>query len=192
MGLRWVYFYRNEKWERVRCVRGAARAATHPVDGHWNGQDHAECGVSTNGVPPGPPPLKPEVADEIGIRYGRVPLKAKTKFHNDQMKVEIWRLGVLIANGWDWVSELEAEIKYVKRLEVPRGRVSLLLLHLKKGAIQLKKQQRLLSVLRNKARSSCVYSQKFNLPGSLLNAYIKCRFCPQPVQTHLHAEIISV
>lgn len=42
-----------------------------------------------------PPPLKPEVADEIGIKYGRVPLKAKTKFHIDQMKVDIWRLGVL-------------------------------------------------------------------------------------------------
>lgn len=32
-----------------------------------------------------PPLLKPNVADAIGVCYGRLPLKAKTKFHIDQV-----------------------------------------------------------------------------------------------------------
>lgn len=68
-----------------------------------------------------PSPLKPEVADEIGLWYGRIPLKAKTKFHADQMRVEIRRLGLLIAQGCRRVSRLEADIKYVESLEAQRA-----------------------------------------------------------------------
>lgn len=68
-----------------------------------------------------PPPLKPEVADEIGLRYGRVPMKAKTKLHLDQMKIEIRRLNILVAQGCRRVSELEEEIKYIETLEAQRA-----------------------------------------------------------------------
>lgn len=34
-------------------------------------------------------PLKPDAANAIGVRYGRLPFKAKTKIHTDQMQVEI-------------------------------------------------------------------------------------------------------
>lgn len=67
-----------------------------------------------------PPPLKPDVADAIGLRYGRIPLKAKTMFHIDQMHVEIRRLNILIAQGCRRVSALESEVKYIETLEAQR------------------------------------------------------------------------
>ncbi len=63
-----------------------------------------------------PPPLKPNIADTITMHYGRLLLKAKTKFHIDQKQVEIRRLNILIGQGCRCVSDLEAKIKYIETL----------------------------------------------------------------------------
>lgn len=67
------------------------------------------------------PPLKPDVANAIGVRYGRLPLKAKTKLHMDQMQVEIRRLNLLVAQGLGRVSDLESEIKNIETLQARRA-----------------------------------------------------------------------
>lgn len=56
----------------------------------------AVCLISPNLAAPLPPPLKPDVPNAIGVRYGRLPLKAKSKFHADRMQVEICRLNILM------------------------------------------------------------------------------------------------
>lgn len=63
------------------------------------------------------PPLQPETADPIGLRYRRLLLRAKTKFHVDQMKVEVGRLCVLVQQRCRRIKEMESEIKYVESLE---------------------------------------------------------------------------
>ncbi len=42
------------------------------------------------------PPLLPETTNAIGLRYGRLHLRAKTKFHVDQMQIELSRLRILV------------------------------------------------------------------------------------------------
>ncbi len=42
------------------------------------------------------PPLLPETANAIGLQYGRLHLRAKTKFHIDQMQVELSRFRILV------------------------------------------------------------------------------------------------
>ncbi len=66
------------------------------------------------------PPLLAETADAIGMRYGRLNLRAKTKLHVDQMKCEIKRLDVLVQQGCKRIKALEAEMKYIKTLEKAR------------------------------------------------------------------------
>lgn len=89
-----------------------------------------------------PLPLKPEVADKIGIRYGRVPMKAKTKFHIDQMKVEIQPLGILISQGCNQMSNLEREIKYMETLEAQCAEQIRILKSVKKRDWELQKEIR--------------------------------------------------
>ena len=68
------------------------------------------------------PPLAPEVADAIGLRYGRLSLRAKTNFHADQLKVEIARLKMLTSQGCRRINEMEQELKYIQSLEVARAK----------------------------------------------------------------------
>ena len=67
------------------------------------------------------PALDPDVADAVGLRYGRLPMRAKTKFHVDQMKVELERLRLLVSQACRRIHETEIEIKYVEGLEVQRA-----------------------------------------------------------------------
>lgn len=67
------------------------------------------------------PALTPEVADAIGLRYGRLPFRAKTKFHVDQMKVELKRLKLFVSQVRRRINEMEQEIRYVESLEVARA-----------------------------------------------------------------------
>lgn len=67
-----------------------------------------------------PPPILPVTAVAIGLRYGRIPLKAKTKFHADQIKVEVARIRVLVQQGFQRIKAMESEITYVESLEAER------------------------------------------------------------------------
>lgn len=42
------------------------------------------------------PALDPDVADVVGLKYGRLSMHAKIKFHVDQIKVELKRLWLLV------------------------------------------------------------------------------------------------
>lgn len=64
------------------------------------------------------PVLAPDVANTVGLRYRRLSMRAKTKFHADQMNVELERLKLLVSQGCRRIHEMESEIKYVKSLEV--------------------------------------------------------------------------
>ncbi len=66
------------------------------------------------------PPLLAETADAIGMRYGRLNLRAKTKLHMDQMKCEIKRLDVLVQQGCNRIKALKSEMKYIETLEKAR------------------------------------------------------------------------
>lgn len=68
------------------------------------------------------PPVAPEVADAIGLRYGTISLRAKSKFYADQVKVEIARLKMLTSQGCRRMNEMEQELKYIKGLEVARAK----------------------------------------------------------------------
>lgn len=63
------------------------------------------------------PPLLTETADAIGLRYGRLHLRAKTKFHVNQMQVELSRLRILVQQGCRRIKAMESEIKYIESLE---------------------------------------------------------------------------
>ncbi len=66
------------------------------------------------------PPLLTETANAIGMQYGRLNLRVKTKLHVDQMKCEIKRLDVLVQQGCNRIKALESEMKYIKTLEKAR------------------------------------------------------------------------
>ncbi len=66
------------------------------------------------------PPLLAKTADAIGMRYGCLNLRAKTKLHVDQMKCEIKRLDVLVQQGCNRIKALESEMKYIETLEKAR------------------------------------------------------------------------
>ena len=68
------------------------------------------------------PPIAPEVADAVGLRYGRLSFWAKTKFHAEQMKVEIACLKMLTSQSCRRINEMESELKYIKSLEEARGK----------------------------------------------------------------------
>lgn len=67
------------------------------------------------------PDLAPEVADAIGLKYGRLSMRAKTKLHTDQMKVELKRLKLLVSQACRRINEMEQEMRYVESLEVDRA-----------------------------------------------------------------------
>ena len=59
------------------------------------------------------PPLVLKVADTIGLRYRRLFLHVKTKFHANQLKVEITRLKMLILQKCRRINKIEQELKYI-------------------------------------------------------------------------------
>ncbi len=61
-----------------------------------------------------PPLVAPDVADAIGLKYGRLSLRAKIIFHMEQVKVEIARLRMLTTHSCRRINELESELKYLK------------------------------------------------------------------------------
>lgn len=67
-----------------------------------------------------PPPMTPDVVDVIGLKYGRLFLRAKTIFHMEPVKVEITYLRMLITHNYRHINELELELKYLKRQEETR------------------------------------------------------------------------
>lgn len=62
--------------------------------------------------------LAPKVTDVIGLRYRKLSLRAKTKFHDNQLKVEISHLKMLTSQGCLCINKIEQELKYIQRLEV--------------------------------------------------------------------------
>lgn len=82
-------------------------------------QEFAPCGFKLDCMRA--PVLKPDVADAVGLRYGRLSMRAKIKFHIDQMTVELERLRLLVSQGCRRIHETEVEIKYVESLEVQRA-----------------------------------------------------------------------
>ncbi len=67
------------------------------------------------------PALDPDVVEALGLRYRRLFMCVKTKFHVDQMKVELERLQLLVSQACRRIHETEVEIKYVEGLEVQRA-----------------------------------------------------------------------
>ncbi len=59
------------------------------------------------------PPLLPETANAIGLWYGCLQLRAKPKFHVDQMQVELSRLRILVQQGCRQIKTMKSEIKYI-------------------------------------------------------------------------------
>ncbi len=59
------------------------------------------------------PLLPPEVADVVGLRYEKLSLRAKTKFHTNQLKVEIAHLKMLTSQRCWRINEIEQELKYI-------------------------------------------------------------------------------
>lgn len=45
------------------------------------------------------PALDPDVAEVVGLKYGKLSMCAKTKFHIDQMKVELEQLRLLVSQA---------------------------------------------------------------------------------------------
>ena len=65
--------------------------------------------------------LDSNVADVIGLRYGRLPIRAKTKFHMDQMKVKLERLRLLVSQAYRHIHKTKVEIKYIEGLKVQQA-----------------------------------------------------------------------
>lgn len=63
------------------------------------------------------PLMTPEVVDEIGLKYKRLFLLAKTKFYAEQVKVAIIRLNKLTSYSCRCINKMELELKYIKNLE---------------------------------------------------------------------------
>lgn len=58
-----------------------------------------------------------DVADAIGVKYGRLSLRAKTIFNIEQVKVEIACHKMLTTHSCCYINELESKLKYIKGLE---------------------------------------------------------------------------
>lgn len=72
--------------------------------------------------------MAPDVADAIGLKYGRFSLQAKTIFHIEQVKVEIVLLRILTTHSCRRINELESELKYLKGLEKTRAKEASILM----------------------------------------------------------------
>lgn len=64
------------------------------------------------------PPLAPKVVDTVDLRYGRLFLYAKTKFHANQLKMEIAYLKILTLQGCRRINKMKQELKYIQSLEI--------------------------------------------------------------------------
>lgn len=62
--------------------------------------------------------------DAVSLRYERLSLWAKTKFHVDQLKVEIARLKMLILQECHRINKMEEEFKYIQTLKVAQKKES--------------------------------------------------------------------
>ncbi len=62
-----------------------------------------------------------DVADAVKPRYRRLPIRAKTKFHVDQMIVEFERLRLLVSQACQHIYETEVKIKYIEGLKIQRA-----------------------------------------------------------------------
>lgn len=62
--------------------------------------------------------LTPKVADIIGLRYERLSLHTKTKFHTNLLKMEIVRLKMLTLQECQHINKTEQELKYIQSLKV--------------------------------------------------------------------------
>ena len=62
--------------------------------------------------------LDSDVADVIGLRYRRLPMRAKTKFHMDQIKVKLECLRLLVFQAYQHIHKTKVEIKYIEGLKV--------------------------------------------------------------------------
>lgn len=67
------------------------------------------------------PALDPDVIDAVRLRYRRLFMRAKTKFHVDQIKVELERFRLLVLQACQYIHKTKVEIKYVEGLEVQRA-----------------------------------------------------------------------
>ena len=82
-----------------------------------------------------PPPVTPDVADAIGLKYQKFSLQAKIIFHMEQVKFEIACLKILTTHNCRCSNELELESKYFRRLEEIQAKETSIL-------IAIRKQQR--------------------------------------------------
>lgn len=62
---------------------------------------------------PHTPPLAPKVIDTIGLKYKKLFLYAKTKFHANQLKVEILHVKILTLQGCQYINKIKQKLKYV-------------------------------------------------------------------------------
>lgn len=58
-----------------------------------------------------------EVADVIGQKYRRLSMRAKIKYHAEQVKIEIGHLNMLTSHSRYYINEMELELKYIQDLE---------------------------------------------------------------------------
>lgn len=54
-----------------------------------------------------------EVVDTISLKYGRLSIWAKIKFHVEQLKVEITHLKMLTSQSCYYITEIELKLKYI-------------------------------------------------------------------------------
>lgn len=67
-------------------------------------------------------PLAREVADSIGLRYGRLFLRAKSKFHANLLKIEIARLKMLTLQRYRYINKMKQKLKYIQSFKVTRAK----------------------------------------------------------------------
>lgn len=62
-------------------------------------------------------PLLPETANAIELWYGRLNIRAKIKFHVDQIQVKRSRLRILVQQSCCQIKAMESKIKYIESLK---------------------------------------------------------------------------
>lgn len=62
--------------------------------------------------------LAPKVANIIDLRYKRLFLYAKIKFHANQLKIKIVHLKILILQGCQCINKMKQELKYILSLKI--------------------------------------------------------------------------
>ena len=64
------------------------------------------------------PVLQSDIADAVGLCYGKLSFCAKTLFYINQIKVELGRLRLLRSQVCICIKDIEKNIKFVKSLEI--------------------------------------------------------------------------